>query len=178
MRNKNLIVALTVIVTALCFFYISFTFVARGVEKDAVNFATQADGKLDPSKKQTYIDSIYNEPVYNFLGAKYTYKEVKALELALGLDLQGGMHVVLEVSPVEILQAMAGTNANDANFKKAIELAKEKQRFSQNTFQQSFFEEFRSIAGADQLSLIFANASNKGKIDIRSKDADVEKIYL
>jgi SecD/SecF fusion protein len=176
MRNKNLIVALTVIVTALCFFYISFTFVARGVEKDAVDFATQADGKLDPSKKQTYIDSIYNEPVYNFLGAKYSYKEVKSLELALGLDLQGGMHVVLEVSPVEILQAMAGTNANDANFKKAIELAKVKQRNSQNTFQQSFFEEFRSIAGADQLSLIFANASNKGKIDIRSKDADVEKM--
>ncbi len=176
MRNKNLIVALTVIVTALCFFYISFTFVARGVEKDAVDVATLPDGKVDLLKKQAYIDSIYNEPVYNFLGAKYTYKEVKSFELALGLDLQGGMHVVLEVSPVEILQAMAGSNANDANFKKAIELAKEKQRSSQGTFQQSFFEAYRSIAGDNNLSKIFANANNKGRIDIRSTDKDVESV--
>ncbi len=176
MRNKNLIIALTVIVTALCFFYISFTFVARGVEKDAVDAATTADGKIDIQKKQSYMDSIYNEPVYNFLGAKYTYKEVKSLELALGLDLQGGMHVVLEVSPVEILQAMAGSNAETADFKKAIELAKEKQRNSQGTFQQAFFDSYRSVAGADNLSKIFANATNKGKIDIRSKDKDVEKV--
>jgi SecD/SecF fusion protein len=176
MRNKNLIIALTVIVTALCFFYISFTFVARGVEKDAVDAATTADGKVDIQKKQAYMDSIYNEPVYNFLGAKYTYKEVKSLELALGLDLQGGMHVVLEVSPVEILQAMAGSNAESADFKKAIELAKEKQRNSQGTFQQAFFDSYRSIAGANNLSKIFANATNKGKIDIRSTDKDVEKV--
>lgn len=176
MRNKNLIIALTVIVTALCFFYISFTFVARGIEKDAVDAATTADGKVDIQKKQSYMDSIYNEPVYNFLGAKYTYKEVKSLELALGLDLQGGMHVVLEVSPVEILQAMAGSNAETANFKKALELAKEKQRSSQGTFQQAFFDSYRSIAGDDNLSKVFANATNKGKIDIRSKDKDVEKV--
>lgn len=176
MRNKNLIIALTVIVTALCFFYISFTFVARGVEKDAAEAATTADGKIDLSKKQAYMDSIYNEPVYNFLGAKYTYKEVKSLELALGLDLQGGMHVVLEVSPVEILQAMAGSNAESANFKKAIEAAKQKQLNSQGTFQQAFFDAYKGIAGNDNLSKIFANATNKGKIDIRSTDKEVEKI--
>jgi len=176
MRNKNLIIALTVIVTALCFFYISFTFVARGVEKDAVETATLPDGKVDLLKKQDYIDSIYNEPVYNFLGAKYTYKEVKSLELALGLDLQGGMHVVLEVSPVEILQAMAGSNASDANFRQALELAQQKQRNSQGTFQQSFFDAYRSIMGDNNLSKVFANANNKGKIDIRSTDKEVEKV--
>lgn len=176
MRNKNLIIVLTAIVTALSFFYISFTFVARGVEKDAVAFATLPDGKLDLSLKQTYIDSIYNEPVYNFLGAEFTYKKVKELELALGLDLQGGMHVVVEVSPVEILQAMAGSNSTDANFKQAIENARVKQRNSQNVFQQSFFDEYRALVGKNNLSKIFANATNKGKIDIRSTDSDVEKV--
>lgn len=176
MRNKNLIIVLTAIVTALCCFYLSFTFVARGVEKDALAFATVENGKVDPTRKQIYIDSIYNEPVYNFLGAEFTYKKVKELELALGLDLQGGMHVVLEVSPVEILQAMAASNSNDVNFKQAIENANLKQRNSQKSFQQSFFEEFKAIAGNDKLSKIFANSTNKGKIDIRSTDKEVEKV--
>lgn len=177
MRNKNLIIILTAIVTALSFFFISFTFVARSIEKDANEFATPAGStKVDLVRKQAYIDSIYNEPVYNFLGAEFTYKQVKELEMALGLDLQGGMHVVVEVSPVEILQAMAGSNAGDANFKQAVENAKLKQRNSQGTFQQAFFDEYRALAGKDKLSTIFANAANKGKIDIRSTDSDVEKV--
>ncbi|WP_018343317.1 protein translocase subunit SecDF [Cytophaga aurantiaca] len=177
MRNKNLIIVLTAIVTALSFFFISFTFVARGLEDDAVEYATiPGSGKVDLARKQAFIDSIYNEPVYNFLGAEFTYKQVKELEMALGLDLQGGMHVVVEVSPVEILHAMAGSNASDANFKQAIANAKIKQRNSQNTFQKSFFEEYRALAGKDNLSKIFANANNKGKIDIRSTDSDVEKV--
>jgi len=177
MRNKNLIIVLTAIVTALSFFYISFTFIARGIEKDAVAYATiSGTDKPDLSRKQAYIDSIYNEPVYNFLGAEFTYKEVKELELALGLDLQGGMHVVVEVSPIEILQAMAGSNANNANFKQAIEKAKVEQRSSQRVFQQSFFDAYRELAGKDNMSKIFANSTNKGKIDIRSKDSDVEKV--
>jgi SecD/SecF fusion protein len=176
MRNKNLIIALTVIVTLLCFFYISFTFVAREVQNDAIEYASLPDGKVDVDKKQHYLDSIYTEPVYNFLGTEYTYKEVKSLELALGLDLQGGMHVVLEVSPVELLQAMAGNNAENATFKKAIKLAQEKQRNSQNTFQQNFYDSYREIAGPDKLSNVFANSANKGKIDIRTNDKDVEKV--
>ncbi len=176
MRNKNLIIALTVIVTALSFFYISFTFVARGIEKDAIDAATQADGKVNANIKQAYFDSIYDKPVYNLLGAEFTYKQVKELEMALGLDLQGGMHVVLEVSPVEILKAMAGSNAENATFKQALENAKTKQRNSQNTFQQSFFDEYRALAGTDNLNKIFANASNKDKITINSTDKEVEKM--
>jgi len=176
MRNKNLIIVLTVIVTLLCFFYISFTFVARGVQNDAIEYATLPDGKVDVDKKQFYLDSVFDEPVYNLLGYEFTYKRVKSFELALGLDLQGGMHVVLEVSPVELLQAMAGNNADDPMFKKAIEMAQKKQHNSQNTFQQNFFESYKEIAGQDNLSKVFANSGNKGKIDIRSKDSDVEKI--
>lgn len=176
MRNKNLIIILTVIVTLLCFFFISFTFVARGIQEDAAEYATLPDGKINADKKQSYLDSIYNEPVYNFLGIEYTYKKVKSLELALGLDLQGGMHVVLEVSPIELLQAMAGNKANDPTFKKAIEDAKEKQRNSQGTFQQAFYDSYREIAGPDKLNVIFANSANKGKIDIRTSDKDVEKV--
>ena len=68
MRNKNLIIALTTIVTLLCFFYISFTFIARSVQDDAVAQATDSKGNIDLVKKQQYLDSIYNQPVYNFLG--------------------------------------------------------------------------------------------------------------
>lgn len=173
MRNKNLIIALTTIVTLLCFFYISFTFIARSVQDDAVAQATDTQGNIDLVKKQQYLDSIYNQPVYNFLGfVPYTYKEVKELELALGLDLQGGMHVVVEVSPVEILKAMAGSNANKPEFKKAIAEATSKQRNSQSSFQSLFFEAYKNNVGDNQLAKIFANSTNKN-IDTRAKDDDV-----
>src|SRR5688572_33156347 len=99
MQNKGLIIILTVVITALCLYYLSFTYVSRGVQDDAVEYATDKDGVVDLSKKQTYLDSVWNIPVYNLFGAEYTYKEVKDNELSLGLDLQGGMHVTLEVSP-------------------------------------------------------------------------------
>ncbi|MDX5435806.1 MAG: protein translocase subunit SecDF, partial [Pontibacter sp.] len=100
MRNKNFIIILTLIVSALCLYYLSFSFVARSVQKDAEAYATDAQGNVDHARQQSYLDSVWKEPVYNFLGAEYTYQEVKENELGLGLDLRGGMHVVLEVSPV------------------------------------------------------------------------------
>src|SRR6185369_5232535 len=97
MRNKGVVVVLTIIITLLCLYYLSFTFVSRRVQQDAIEFATDSNGALNLTKKQGYLDSIWNLPVYNFLGVEYTYKEVKENELSQGLDLQGGMHLVLEV---------------------------------------------------------------------------------
>ncbi|MFN6947280.1 MAG: hypothetical protein ACK4ND_20245, partial [Cytophagaceae bacterium] len=93
MRNKGIIIGLTVIVTLLCLYFLSFSLVSSNIQKDAVAYASDEKGVVDFSKKQVYLDSIYNEPVYNFLGISYTYKEVKENQLGLGLDLQGGMHV-------------------------------------------------------------------------------------
>lgn len=104
MRNKGAVILLTVVITLLCIYYLSFTFVSRGIQQDAVTYATEESGVVDLSKKQAYLDSIWNMPVYNLFGVEYTYKEVTETELNLGLDLQGGMYVVLEVSPVEIIK--------------------------------------------------------------------------
>ncbi len=103
MQNKGAVVVLTLIITLLCVYYLSFTFVSRSISQDAVDHATDENGVVDLSKKQAYLDSIWNLPVHNLFGAEYTYKEVKDTELNLGLDLQGGMHVTLEVSQLDIL---------------------------------------------------------------------------
>lgn len=170
-------IALTVVVTAVCLFLISFTFIARSVESDAAEYATEADNTVNIIKKAQYLDSVYDKPVVDLFGfIPMTYKEVKELELSLGLDLQGGMHVVLEVSPIEILKVMAGVNAENSTFKTAIKNAQEKQKSSQAPFQELFFNEYRTLAGDNQLNRIFANSINKGTISARSTDDEIEEI--
>src|SRR4051812_9720489 len=115
MQNKGLVIFLSVIVALWCFFIFSFTIVSYKVQGDASEYARSKDGLINVDKKQTYLDSIWTTPVYNFLGAKYTYKEVKDYELSLGLDLQGGMHVTLEISPADIIKSLSGNN-QDSTF--------------------------------------------------------------
>ncbi|MBF8961628.1 protein translocase subunit SecDF [Pontibacter sp. FD36] len=172
MRNKNFIIVMTLIVSALCLYYLSFSFVARSVQKDAEAYATDAQGNVDHAQQQSYLDSVWREPVYNFLGAEYTYQEVKENELGLGLDLRGGMHVVLEVSPIEIIKSMSG-NSKDPNFLKALARAQEMQRNSQEKFTSLFAEAFREIEPDGRLSRIFSNTANRGKISYESSNADV-----
>lgn len=174
MRNKTGIILLTVILTAICFYFISFSFVDRRIRQEATDFATSATGEVDFAKKQRYLDSLYNKPVYNFLGIKsYTYKEVKQSGLNLGLDLQGGMHVTLEVSPVEILKGLSG-NSSDADFIKALDLAKQRQKASQETFTSIFYKAFKETAPNKKLAQVFYNFSNKEHI--KSADASDEEV--
>src|SRR5690606_15655877 len=115
MKNKGFVIALTIVITLLCLYYLSFTFVSRSIEKEAAAYATDANGNIDLGRKQAYLDSIWNKPVYNFLGMQeFTYQEVKNNEISLGLDLQGGMHVTLEVSPVDIIKGLSGNNQDTA----------------------------------------------------------------
>lgn len=175
MRNKGAVVVLTIIVTALSLYYLSFTFVSRNIQKEAVSIATDESGVVDLGKKQEYLDSIWNEPVYSLLGYKYTFKDVKDTELNLGLDLQGGMHVVLEVSPVAIIKGISGNN-EDPDFLAAIEEAKIRQRNSQQKFSALFYEAYKEIKPDGKLSLIFANAANRGRISFDSSDDEIMKI--
>ncbi|WP_276497839.1 protein translocase subunit SecDF [Pontibacter litorisediminis] len=168
MRNKSLIIGLTLIVSALCLYFLSFSFVAGSVQNDAEAYATDAQGNVDLAKKQTYLDSMWKEPV--FMGM--TYQEVKEKELGLGLDLRGGMHVVLEVSPVEIIKSMSG-NSKDPNFLKALDRAQELQRNSQERFTTLFAEAYREIEPNGRLSRIFSNTANRGKISYESSNEEV-----
>ena len=147
MQNKGVIVFLTVIITALCLYYLSFTFISNGVQEKATAYATDASGNIDFAKKRAYLDSVWRQPVYNFLGASYTYQEVKETELGLGLDLQGGMHVTLEVSPVEIVKGIAGNPKNDA-FNAAVAAAKEASKTSNAKFVDLFYAAWQKIIQA------------------------------
>ncbi len=173
MQNKGAIILLAAVVTILCGYYLSFTFVASGIKSDAREYAQEANGKVDIFKRQRYLDSLSNEPVF----ANYKLKEVLNRELHLGLDLQGGMHVVLEVSPVDILKSLSA-NSQDKNFLEAIKKVREGQRTSEAKFMDLFFEEYEKLAGVGQLNKIFAIAENRGRIDFKTPEEDTKEILI
>ncbi|MCU0430160.1 MAG: protein translocase subunit SecDF [Cytophagaceae bacterium] len=179
MRNRNFIIGLTVVVTLISIYLFSFTFTARGIERDAVDYATGADGKIDQKKKRDYLDSliINDVPVRSFLGADFTYKEIKETELALGLDLQGGMHVTLEISPVALLQTLAGNNAKDPIFQESLKQAERDLAKTQKNFTTLFREAYEDKDAEGKLSRIFATAQNYNKgITATSSNDEIIKI--
>jgi SecD/SecF fusion protein len=173
MRNKGLIIGLTIIVSALCIYFLTFTFISRRVQNDAVVYATK-NGKVDQQQRQHYLDSVWRAPVASLLGVDYTYRDVRSSELGLGLDLKGGMHVTLEVSPVEIVRAMSG-NSKDPKFNRAIEQAQTAQKANPSTpFTALFAQAYRDVAPGEKLARIFANTTNKSRgIDINSTNDKV-----
>ena len=172
MQNKGAIVFLTVIITALCLYYLSFTFISNGIQEKATTYATDATGNIDFAKKRAYLDSVWRQPVYNFLGASYTYQEVKETELGLGLDLQGGMHVTLEVSPVEIVKGIAGNPKNEL-FNAAVAEAKEASKTSDAKFADLFYTAWQKNNPGKTLGSVFATAANRGKISLESTDSEI-----
>lgn len=176
MKNKSFIGVMTIIVTLLCIYYLSFTFVSRGVQKDATQYATAADGTVSPVKKQNYLDSVWHKPVYSFLGLRdYTYEEIKNHEISLGLDLQGGMHVTVEVSPVDIIKGLAG-NSQDSAFVKALNTASTRAKTSSKNFSDLFFDSYREQNPGKRLAPVFSSASTRGRISLNASDDEVIKI--
>ncbi len=172
MQNKGVIVFLTVLITGLCLYYLSFTFVSNNVQKKADAYATDASGKVDFVKRRMYLDSVWRQPVYNFLGADFTYQEIKETELGLGLDLQGGMHVTLAVSPVEIVKGLAG-NPKDEGFNKSVDEAKELAKTSNDKYVNLFYSSWQKNNPGKNLSTVFATAANRGRISLENSDAEI-----
>lgn len=172
MKNKGFIVFLTILISLLCIYYLSFTYISQNIQKQATEVTRSSDGSVNVSEKQRYLDSIWNEPVYDLLGAEYTFKEIKETELNLGLDLQGGMHVTLEVSPIDILKGLSG-NSGDADFLAALSQAKENVKGTQLNFVDEFYSEFKERAPQKELAQIFATAANRGRISLQSTDAEI-----
>jgi SecD/SecF fusion protein len=175
MQNKGFVIVLTAVITALCLYYLSFTVVSGNVQKNAIAYATDANGIVNLDKKVTYLDSVWTKPVYNLFGAEYTYKEVKENELSLGLDLQGGMQVTLEVSPVDIIKGLSGNN-KDSAFVKAIIKATEKQKNSQENFSDLFFESYREDNPGARLAPLFTSTTTRGRISLNDTDEEVMAI--
>lgn len=170
MTNKGFVIVLAAIITLLCLYFLSFTFISARVQNEAITHATDKEGIVNLAKKQSYIDSIWNQPVYNLFGIEYTYKQIKDNELSLGLDLQGGMHVTLEVSPVDIIKGLSGNN-QDSSFLEAIRKAREMQKVeSGENFSALFFKAYKNANPDKKLAPIFASASTRGRISINDSD--------
>ncbi len=169
MQNKGFIKFFAVALALAAIFQLSFTFVVRKVQSDAKEFA-----QGDPNKEYRYLDSIANEPVYNFLWLKkYTLRECQEKEINLGLDLKGGMNVTLEVSVVDVLRSLAHYT-NDSTFNKAIVKAKELQKNSGEDYITLFGKAFQQIDPNAKLAAFFI--SKDLKIDFNTPNDEVLKI--
>ncbi len=168
MQNKGAIKILAILLAVVSLYQLSFTFLANNVRSDA-----EAFGGGDIVKEKQYLDSISNKAVYPVLG--YTYRECQQKELNLGLDLKGGMNVTLEISVIDVIKALSNYS-KDATFVKAIALAKEKQRDSQEDFVVLFGQAFKEIDPNANLASVFNTPDLRDKIKYNSTDEDVLKV--
>ena len=169
MKSKGAVKFFAIALAVVSIFQLSFTWVTYRAEQKAKDFANG-----DLVKERYYLDSISRDVIYNIGFAKYTYLQCKERELNLGLDLQGGMNVTLEVSLSDLVRALANNNP-DAAFNKAVEAAKEKQKTSTKDYITLFNESYNEVAPGGKLSAIFANPSNKEKIKLTSSNDEVIK---
>lgn len=167
MKSKGLVRSLVIAFALVCIYQLSFTLVSSRIESKARKFAGG-----DPVKEKAYLDSIADQKVYNLLVKSFTFQEVKEQQLNLGLDLQGGMNVVMEVSVADVVRALSNYS-KDASFNKAIELATERQKSSQLDFVTLFEQAYNEVDPNGKLAAIFATRENQSKIDYNSSNAQV-----
>ncbi|MCR5013331.1 MAG: protein translocase subunit SecDF [Bacteroidales bacterium] len=171
MQNKGAIKALAIVFGLIFLYQLSFTAVTKVVENKAAKFA-----KGDEAVENHYLDSVSNVNVYNLLVKKYTYREAKEREINLGLDLKGGMNVTLEVSVKDIVKALAGANANDPTFMKAMELASERQQNSEGDFVTLFGQAYQEVDPNAKLASIFLFEFKDKGITVNSTNNEVLKV--
>ncbi|WP_300868986.1 protein translocase subunit SecDF [uncultured Alistipes sp.] len=176
MQSKGAIKLLAVLLALACIYQLSFTFKTRGVEKAAAGYAAQFPQERQAEAEQHYLDSVQNLPVYNLGFKSFTYKECKEKELNLGLDLKGGMNVMLEVQVEDVIRALAGDSQNDPAFAAAIAAANESLRQgTSKDYIDEFAEAFRKQAGGVSLASIFVSPDRKD-ITLETSDAEVARI--
>ena len=160
MQNKGFVKIFAIALTLVCLFYLSFTFKTRSIE----NKAAQSQDE------QAYLDSVMNKKVW--LGI-YSYKECREMQIGLGLDLKGGMNVILEVSIPDVVKALAA-NSQDPVFTETLNAAKKRSVSSQDNFVDIFAQEYARIAGPDaKLSTFFATSNLKEKINSQTPNDEI-----
>ena len=174
MQNRNVIKIFAIILTIVCLYQLSFTWIADGVEEDAVAYASAFDETEQAEKEKFYLDSINSEEVYDILLTSYTYAECKQREINLGLDLKGGMNVTLEVMVIDVIKALSN-NSKDSVFNAAISNALKAQEDSQDDFVTLFGVEFEKLAPAKNagLSAIFSTPDLRDKVQFSSTNTEV-----
>lgn len=164
MQNKGFVKAIAILLTLICLFYFSFSFVTNHYERKAE--------AMGPVAGKAYLDSMMNEKVY--LNWK-TLKECQSLQIGLGLDLKGGMNVILEVSVPDVVKNLAGDNAKAPAFQKAVEQAHEGYKKGDGDFVELFVKDYAEANGAGKLGALFAARLKEKNITFNSSDAQVQK---
>ncbi len=163
MQNKGFVKVIAVLLTVVCAFYLSFTFVTSHHEKKAAQYA---------GGESEYIDSVMNKKVY--LGV-YTFKQAREMGIGLGLDLKGGMNVILEVSVPDVIKALADHKTDEA-FVNAVAIANKQAASSNSDFITLFIKEYKNQKPDGTLAELFATQQLKDKVNTKSTDAEVEAV--
>ena len=166
MQNKGFVKVIAVLLSLICLMYLSFSYPTHKYEAKAEQMTAQGkDGAA-------YLDSMRNETVW--LGK--TLKDCEALQIGLGLDLKGGMNVVLEVSVPDVVKNLAGESANDPKFKEANNKAVAQAKKGDIDFVDAFVSAYQQLNGTNKLGGIFASKLGEKNISYNSSDADVKKV--
>ena len=170
MQNKGFVKVFALLLTLVCIFYLSFSVVTNHFESKAEAIAqTEGQGAAD-----RYLDSLLNNKVYCNV---WTLKECREMGIGLGLDLKGGMNVILEVSVPDVIKALADhKEETDENFHKAVEQATKEAANSQNDFITLFIKDYKALAPDKALAELFATQQLRDKVTTKSTDKEVESI--
>lgn len=160
MQNKGIVIVTAVLLTLASIFYLSFSVATNYYDKEA--------GKIkDPIAQQDYKDSV------KYLGI-YSYQKCLETQIGLGLDLKGGMNVILEISVPDVIEVLAD-HKTDMAFVKSMDEAKKEEETSQSDFISLFIKYYHQNAPGHRLAEIFATQQLKGKVTTQSSDSEVEK---
>ena len=160
MQNKGLVICVAILLTLASIFYLSFSVATSYYDSQAAKIK-------DPIAQQDYKDSV------KYLGI-YSYQKCLETQIGLGLDLKGGMNVVLEISVPDVIDFLAD-HKQDAAYQKALEMAKQEETKSQKDFITLFVDAYHQVAPGHKLAEIFATQELKGKVSTQSTDAEVVK---
>ena len=183
MQGKGLVKVFLVLITVVCLLQFTYFIPTNRVESDAASYASSISGSEDPlnesykTARARYLDSMSSEEVFSIpLLKSYTYNELKQQQLALGLDLKGGMSTTLQVDLEDFLKSLAGRNANNVEFLKALDNTREAMKSSQSNYITLFVSEYRTIAGDNKLAKIFARSETLGEISTSTTDGEIERL--
>ena len=175
MQSKGFIKLVAILLALACIYQLSFSFKTRSVEKDAVEYAAKFPQEEQVAMEQYYLDSIQNKVVYNVGIAQFTYKQCKEKEVNLGLDLKGGMNVMLEIQVEDVVKSLAGDSKNDPAFVAAIEKAAIALKEGAGDYIGAFADAYAEESNGAPLVDIFISPDRK---DIKPGMSDDEVVKI
>ena len=175
MQSKGFIKLVAILLAIACVYQLTFSLKTRSVEKDAVNYAASFPAEEQVAMEQYYLDSIQDKVVYNIGLAQFTYKQCKEKEINLGLDLKGGMNVMLEIQVEDVVKSLAGDSKNDPAFVAAIEAAAQALKEGSGDYISTFAKAYSQSSNGAKLVDIFLSPDRK---DITPGMSDEEVVKI